>query len=125
MDEFHLFPPQASTSAHDVDLLWRELGRFPFFDDLAAVCVQRGTTISELRERRDSERLLRLLLTSRGLGLAGLPKGLIGFHSYPSGTRSAVKACCRPISPSASACLRQQAPIYGHRGPVGRQRVLV
>jgi len=78
-------------SARDLDRLWRELPRLPFFDELAAICVQRGTTIGELRERRDGERLLRLVLTSRGLGLAGLPKGLVAFHRYADGERTAVE----------------------------------
>ncbi|HXT19853.1 MAG TPA: DUF4301 family protein [Thermoanaerobaculia bacterium] len=69
-------------SARDLDRLWRELPRFPFFDELAAVCAARGTPLAELRERRDGRRLLRLLLGDDGLGLASRPKGLIPFHHY-------------------------------------------
>jgi hypothetical protein len=78
-------------AARDLERLWRELPRFPFFDELAAVCAARGTPLSELRERRDGQRLLRLLLTERGLGLAAMPKGLLPFHRYASGSRTAVE----------------------------------
>jgi hypothetical protein len=80
--------------AVDLERLWRELPRFPFFDELAAVCAARGTPLSELRERRDGRRLLRLLLTDAGLGLAELPKGLIPFHRYRdrhAGSRTAAE----------------------------------
>src|SRR5687767_8737563 len=70
-------------SARDLDRLWRELPRFPFFDELAAVCAAHGTPLWELSERRDGRRLLRLLLGDDGLGLASRPKGLIPFHRYP------------------------------------------
>ncbi len=81
-------------SARDLDRLWRELPRFPFFDELAAVCAARGTPLSELSERRDGRRLLRLLLGDDGLGLASRPKGLIPFHRYPGaegGSRTAAE----------------------------------
>jgi hypothetical protein len=82
---------QGDVAARDLDRLWRELPRFPFFDELAVVCVARGTPLSELRESRDGRRLLRLLLTDRGLAMAELPKGLLLFHRYPSGSRTAVE----------------------------------
>jgi hypothetical protein len=78
-------------SARDLERLWRELPRLPFFDELAAVCAARGTPLSELRERRDGRRLLRLLLGDDGLGLASRPKGLIPFHNYPEGSRTAAE----------------------------------
>ncbi len=84
-------------SARDLERLWSELPRFPFFDKLAAVCAARGTPLSELSERRDGRRLLRLLLGDDGLGLASRPKGLIPFHRYPdhqnaeSGSRTAAE----------------------------------
>ena len=78
-------------AARDLERLWRELPRFPFFDELAAVCAARGTSLPELRERRDGRALLRRLLTDAGLDLASLPKGLVPFHRYPSGSRTAVE----------------------------------
>lgn len=77
--------------AADLDRLWRELPRFPFFDELTAVCAARGTPLSELREQRDARRLLRLLIDEHGLGLAELPKALIPFHRYPAGSRTALE----------------------------------
>ena len=77
--------------AGDLDRLWRELPRFPFFEELTAMCAARGTPLRELRERRDGARLLRLLIEDRGLGLADLPKALIPFHRYPAGSRTALE----------------------------------
>ena len=79
--------------ARDLERLWRELPRLPFFDELAAVCAARGAPLSELRERRDGRRLLRLLLGEDGLALASRPKGLIPFHHYRDrgGSRTAAE----------------------------------
>ncbi|HET9767239.1 MAG TPA: DUF4301 family protein, partial [Thermoanaerobaculia bacterium] len=78
-------------SARDLERLWTELPRFPFFHELTTVCAARGTPLSELRERRDGRRLLRLLLGDDGLDLASRPKGLIPFHRYADGSRTAVE----------------------------------
>ena len=77
--------------ASDLDRLWRELPRFPFFDELTAVCAARGTPLRELREQREGRRLLRLLIEDHGLGLADLPKALVPFHRYPAGSRTALE----------------------------------
>jgi len=71
-----------NASACDLERLWSELSRFPFFDELAAAGAARGTPLADLRERRDCDGLLRLLLGDDGLGLASRPKGLIPFHRY-------------------------------------------
>jgi hypothetical protein len=78
-------------AARDLDRLWRDLPRFPFFDELTAVCAARGKPLRDLRENRDGERLLRLLVEEDGLGLADLPKALIPFHRYPAGSRTALE----------------------------------
>jgi hypothetical protein len=77
--------------ARDLDRLFRELHRLPFFDELAALAASRGTPLRELREGRDGRRLLQLLIGERGLGLAALPKALLPFHRYPSGSRTALE----------------------------------
>ena len=77
--------------ARDLERLFRELPRLPFFDELAAVCAARGTPLREVRESRDGRRLLRALLGTGGLGLGDLPKALLPFHRYPSGSRTALE----------------------------------
>ena len=76
-------------AARDLERLFRELPRLPFFDELAAVCAARGAPLRDVRESRDGRRLLRALLGDGGLRLGDQPKALLPFHRYPSGSRTA------------------------------------
>jgi hypothetical protein len=71
-----------------LDLL-ADLERFPFSAQLGeAVSHREHGTWEELRDR-DPATLITLLLSSSGLGLASLPKGMIPFHRYGSEVRTA------------------------------------
>jgi hypothetical protein len=65
------------------------IDKFAFWDDLRNVMALDGlqleTVISECRYRT----ILDYLLTSRGLNYGSLPKGLLKFHRYPDGCRTA------------------------------------
>jgi hypothetical protein len=78
-------------AAAELERLWRDLPRFPFFEELTAMCAARGTPLSELRDRKDGGRLLRTLIDEPGLGLANLPKALVPFHRYREGSRTALE----------------------------------
>jgi hypothetical protein len=79
-------PEEPGEEAREV---FAHLDRFAFYEDLTRAAERRGLDLAELRARRDHPALAELLLTSRGLGYLSLPKGLIPFHRYPDGSRTA------------------------------------
>ena len=65
------------------------LRRFAFFSDLQSILADNGFNLDALMEAGRFREILRLLLTPEGLDYAGLPKGLLKFHEYPAGSRTA------------------------------------
>ncbi len=66
--------------------------RFAFFDQLNKECVRtHGKNISQLVEDKQYKAVVRCLLYSPGLNYGQLPKGLLLFHSYPEGPRTAME----------------------------------
>ncbi len=68
----------------DVQTFFDNLPRFAFYEDLAE-----RLDLEDARERGDRRAILEHLLTAKGLGYADLPKGLLKFHRYPEGARTA------------------------------------
>jgi len=66
-----------------------ELRRFAFHDDLQAVLADRGEDLARVLARGRVYPILDALLSHDGLGYAELPKGLLKFHRYPEGSRTA------------------------------------
>lgn len=62
---------------------------FAFFEDLQERLAQDGQALEALIEQGLFRRVLAYLLTERGLNYGSLPKGLLKFHRYPSGGRTA------------------------------------
>lgn len=81
--------PLPPTAALALDAFLTGLPRFAFHDALEDVLQRRGTPLASLLERRAIRPILAALLEPEGLGYAGLPKGLIPFHRYPDGSRTA------------------------------------
>ena len=73
-----------------VDRFFDRLEDFPFHAELARVYEEiEGEPLDEAvprGSRKDRVRILRILLTDEGLGYADMPKGLIPFHRYPTGS---------------------------------------
>ena len=67
------------------------LPRFPFQDALAAALARRGHDLDALVRRGDVDTVLAALLDTDGLDYAALPKGLLPFHRYPEGGRTALE----------------------------------
>jgi len=65
------------------------LRRFAFFQDLATVMAENGLSMDSFLEQGRFRDILRFLLTDDGLDYANLPKGLLKFHEYPAGGRTA------------------------------------
>lgn len=62
---------------------------FAFFSDLEECANKHGTTIDDLIIGKNYVNILRLLLDKEGLDYGSLPKGLIKFHRYLKGSRTA------------------------------------
>ena len=65
------------------------LEKFPFFKDLQSIMADHGLSVDPLVEQGRFRDILRFLLTEDGLDYAHKPKGLLKFHVYPEGSRTA------------------------------------
>jgi hypothetical protein len=63
--------------------------KFAFFDDLKKAMSARGLSLETLIKEGRFTEAIRLLISKEGLNYAGLPKGLLKFHDYPEGGRTA------------------------------------
>ena len=65
------------------------LDRFAFFAELKAAAERSGMPLRTLVRSGPLATILDALLETPGLGYANLPKGLLAFHDYPDGPRTA------------------------------------
>lgn len=65
------------------------LKNFAFFRDLESILADNGLSVDSLLEQGRFRDILRFLLTDEGLDYASLPKGLLKFHEYSGGSRTA------------------------------------
>ena len=80
---------QTGRMPKEVRTFFDNLARFPFYEDLAATLGTSGIDLDDAVKRGDYRRVLAALLEDSGLGYAQLPKGLLKFHRYPQGSRTA------------------------------------
>ncbi len=73
---------------HQMDLM-SSLPQFAFFEELRRAMQRHGQTLDSRIGPASYRRVLDCLLGERGLNYAHLPKGLILFHRYPEGARTA------------------------------------
>jgi hypothetical protein len=76
-------------AAADVLTVLDNLPRFAFAAALEAAATRAGAPLAQLLAAGDAGRVLDLLLTPDGLDYAAQPKGLLPFHRYPEGARTA------------------------------------
>lgn len=62
---------------------------FAFYDALKQRMADDGHDLEQLRKAGEVHTILACVLTERGLGYGQKPKGLIQFHRYPQGARTA------------------------------------
>jgi hypothetical protein len=74
-----------------IQQLCENLQRFAFYPHLESALQHQHFQISNLFETGNIQPILQHLLTHTGLNYAALPKGLLYFHSYPSGPRTPVE----------------------------------
>lgn len=71
---------------------FENIHRFAFYDQLQAVCVKNEKqTIDELIANGGYKKILQMLLSDQGLNYGQLPKGLLLFHLYLEGARTAME----------------------------------
>ncbi len=68
---------------------WEGLERFAFFDELRRRMAEAGVDARLLQGQGRLRELVDFVLSPAGLAWAELPKGLISFHRYPEGSRTA------------------------------------
>ncbi len=71
-----------------VELL-ANLGRFAFENDLRAAMRSAGVDLDDALRRNEAATVVRFLLDEEGLGYRSRPKGLLKFHTYENGSRTA------------------------------------
>ena len=74
-----------------IQQLCENLQRFAFYPHLESALQHQHLQISNLLETGNIQPILQHLLTHAGLNYAALPKGLLYFHSYPSGPRTPIE----------------------------------
>ena len=80
---------QGDRDAAQLLYFMKRIRDFAFFPDLDACLKRKGLDAELLTNTGDFTKLIRGLLTADGLDYANLPKGLLKFHRYPEGGRTA------------------------------------
>ena len=78
-------------SANSIYYTCEHLEEFAFYNDLIASCEENGECVAEKIAKKDYVGLIELILTKKGLNYGNYPKGLIKFHKYSDGIRTAVE----------------------------------
>lgn len=68
-----------------------EIGKFPFFEDVQGLFLQRGRSLAEELAQRRHRDVMEAILAAGGLNYGHLPKALLKFHRYPEGSRTALE----------------------------------
>lgn len=71
------------------DKIFHTLPQYAFFGQFQDVLNKKKIHLESLKTHGDYAQVLKLLLKEEGLGLSEIPKGLIPFHIYHSGSRTA------------------------------------
>jgi hypothetical protein len=85
----HPDTPGTAGLPKEVRTFFDNLPRFPFYEDLAAALRADGIDLDDAVRQGEHRLVLGYLLEDFGLGYAQLPKGLLPFHRYPDGVRTA------------------------------------
>ncbi len=89
IDEFRAQADKGDQRSKDFLCFHDGIRRMGFFEDLKAIMEKRGLSAENLLGQNQWQEILKYLLTEQGLDYGVLPKGLIRFHQYPSGNRTA------------------------------------
>ena len=82
---------EADKSFNSVYNFFTNIKKFAFYEDLKAALAKDGYDLEELLGKKDFNVILDYFLGDKGLGYSKLPKGLLLFHRYPEGPRTALE----------------------------------
>jgi hypothetical protein len=89
IEAFHGPADQGEQRTRDFLCFQGGIRAMAFFQDLKAVMGREGLSVEKLLGQNQWQGILKYLLTGQGLDYGSLPKGLLKFHRYPSGNRTA------------------------------------
>ena len=92
-DLFSFLSASCNTPATDFGkTFFDRIAHFAFYESLNNVCtVNEGKSVSELMAEGRYKDIISNLLEKKGLNYGSLPKGLLLFHNYPDGARTAME----------------------------------
>lgn len=67
------------------------VNKFAFYPQLCELLAKAGFDINELLAKKDYRPIVEYIVTPKGLNYGNLPKGLVLFHNYAAGSRTAVE----------------------------------
>jgi hypothetical protein len=80
-----------STPSNDVNQLIENINKFPFIDDLKDCLRRENKEIQSIIKENGINEIIKNLLFEKGLNYGNLPKGLLKFHQYQDGARTAAE----------------------------------
>lgn len=89
--EFRENPVVDNMEPHSPGYLFSHLKEIAFYHDLQAIMKRDGLDLDVLLTEKKHLPIVDYLLSSKGLNYAGLPKGLLKFHHYEEGARTAAE----------------------------------
>lgn len=81
----------AKKELHSPSGFIENLNKFAFYPQLCELLSKAGFNINELLQKKDYKPIVEYIVTPKGLNYGNLPKGLLQFHSYENGSRTAVE----------------------------------
>lgn len=79
------------TPNNDTELLLQHMEKFPFYNDLYQCFAKKDKDLTAYFNLTGLPEIVEQLLLEEGLGYGLKPKGLLKFHHYPDGERTAVE----------------------------------
>ena len=88
-ETYHEGADKEDLEAKDFIYFQKGIRQFAFFEDLKFLMDNQGLQVEELIRQGRWREILEHLLTERGMNYGSFPKGLLKFHRYPFGGRTA------------------------------------
>lgn len=79
--------PEKISNDNEVALFIEQLDHYAFYSDLKELESKENKTIENI----EIQKLLKWILLEQGMNYGNLPKGLLKFHTYPEGSRTALE----------------------------------